>query len=346
MPLLDAPQWDAFLSHHPQAHLLQTSAWGELKSRFGWGVARLENGSIGAQILLRRLPGGARLAYIPRGPVWNPHEFDQAGSAHMRQAWQAFWDEMDEVCRARRCILLKVEADAWEGELDEAAVLPLSRFILSPHSVQPLRTLVIDINQPEAAVLAQMKQKTRYNLNLAIKKGVEAYQDDDLAPFYHLMTATGQRDAFEIHSQAYYQAALELFAPRGECALFYARYQGEVLAGLMAFAQGSRAWYFYGASSNNNRQVMAPYLLQWEAIRWARALGCRTYDLWGVPDYPHEALEAGFSERSDGLWGVYRFKRGFGGELRRAVAPRDRAYSQPLYRLYRWWIGRRGEQAG
>lgn len=344
MPLLDLAQWDAFLSQHPQAHLLQTSAWGEFKSRFGWEVLRVQRGSIGAQVLLRRLPAGTRLAYLPRGPVWSEEALSSLEPDQLAQAWAEFWAELDAACRRKRCLFLKVEADAWEGELNEALIFPPQRFSPSPQSIQPRRTLVIDLSQPEGAILAQMKQKTRYNLNLALKKGVEVYRDVDVAPFYRLMTLTGERDAFEIHSLGYYRSAIEIFAPRGKCALFYARYQGEILAGLMAFAHGQRAWYFYGASSDQQRQVMAPYLLQWEAMRWARQQGCRTYDLWGVPDYEREVLEGSFTGRSDGLWGVYRFKRGFGGALLRSAAAQDRVYSQPLYQLYRWWVGRREMQ--
>lgn len=85
---------------------------------------------------------------------------------------------------------------------------------------------------------------------------------------------------------------------------------------------------------------MPAYLLQWEAIRWAKAHGCTEYDLWGVPDVDEGKLETYFSERSDGLWGVYRFKRGFGGELRRAAGPWDRIYQPLLYQLYSWRTGK------
>jgi lipid II:glycine glycyltransferase (peptidoglycan interpeptide bridge formation enzyme) len=107
--------------------------------------------------------------------------------------------------------------------------------------------------------------------------------------------------------------------------------------------QGKRATYLYGASSNTHRDAMPTYLIQWEAMRWARAQGCTEYDLWGVPDASPQTLEAEFTERSEGLWGVYRFKRGFGGELRRSAGPWDRVYNRPLYNLYRWWASRRGE---
>jgi lipid II:glycine glycyltransferase (peptidoglycan interpeptide bridge formation enzyme) len=83
---------------------------------------------------------------------------------------------------------------------------------------------------------------------------------------------------------------------------------------------------------------MPNYLLQWEAIRWAKSQGCTEYDLWGVPDEDLATLEANFANRNIGLWGVYRFKRGFGGELRRSVGPWDRVYNPTLYRLYSVWL--------
>ena len=87
---------------------------------------------------------------------------------------------------------------------------------------------------------------------------------------------------------------------------------------------------FYGASSDAHRNLMAPYAIQWAAMRWAKARGCSTYDLWGVPDQDEEILENEFVERTDGLWGVYRFKRGFGGQVIRCVG----LWEQSLHPLY------------
>jgi lipid II:glycine glycyltransferase (peptidoglycan interpeptide bridge formation enzyme) len=188
-----------------------------------------------------------------------------------------------------------------------------------------------------------MKQKTRYNIRLAVKRGVIVRPCADLGLFSQLMVETGQRDRFGVHSPDYYRQAYELFNPRGECELLLAEIEGNPLAALMVFAHGPRAWYFYGASSNVQRDHMPTYLLQWEAMRWARQRGCREYDLWGVPDAGEEELEAGFTSRSNGLWGVYRFKRGFGGTLRRSAGPWDRVYNPLLYRLYRRWLGRSGD---
>jgi lipid II:glycine glycyltransferase (peptidoglycan interpeptide bridge formation enzyme) len=108
----------------------------------------------------------------------------------------------------------------------------------------------------------------------------------------------------------------------------------------MVFAWGKTAAYFYGASSDEERQRMPTYAVQWAAIRWAKARGCQVYDMWGIPDAVEEELEASFTERTDGLWPVYRFKRGFGGEIKRTVGAADRVYNPLLGRLYRWRRGR------
>ena len=318
---VDAAAWEAFLRSHPETHILQTAAWGELKSGFGWYALRLIVGEAGAQVLFRPLPGGFTVAYIPKGPV-GP-----------RESWEALWPEVDTLCKRERAVFLKVEPDLWED--DPAAVLP-PRFRESPHAIQPRRTLVVSLEGEEDAILARMKQKTRYNIRLAARKGITVRPWGDLEAFYRLMSETGSRDGFGVHAAAYYQKAYELFHPRGEAELLVAEYEGEPLAALMVFARGSRAWYFYGASTGRHRNKMPTYLLQWEAMRWAKQRGCTQYDLWGVPDAPLEVLEAEFTQRREGLWGVYRFKRGFGGVLRRAPVW-DKAYRPVLYSLYRAW---------
>jgi lipid II:glycine glycyltransferase (peptidoglycan interpeptide bridge formation enzyme) len=142
---------------------------------------------------------------------------------------------------------------------------------------------------------------------------------------------------FGIHSPDYYRQAYDIFHPHDLCELFIAEFEHQPLAAIMVFTYGERAWYFYGASSDLHRNLMPTYLLQWEAMLWAKSRGCSEYDLWGIPDAPLESLEADFKTRSDGLWGVYRFKRGFGGELRRSVGAWDRVYRPLLYYFYRWW---------
>ena len=314
-------EWDNFLSRHPEAHILQTSAWGELKVAFGWRAFRLQQGEAGAQILIRRLLPGIHLAYIPRGPVG----YD----------WQSILPAVDEICHQHHVVFLKVEPDLWDSEPEKSS--PPPGFVSSPHSIQPPRTLILDLSGDEQVVLGRMKQKTRYNINLALKKGVVIHPTSDLDIFHSLIELTAQRDRFGAHQLDYYRRAYELFHPLGQCELFLAEYEHNPLAALMVFAYGKRAWYFYGGSSNSHRERMPNYLLQWEAMRWARSQGCNEYDFWGVPDADLETLEAGFTQRSDNLWGVYRFKRGFGGVLRRTAGPWDRIYQPLLYRLYLLW---------
>jgi lipid II:glycine glycyltransferase (peptidoglycan interpeptide bridge formation enzyme) len=313
---------------------LQSEEWGHLKSDFGWEAVQvisnhdLGQSQSGAQILFRQLPFGLSLAYIPKGPVG--------------ARWDLLWPEVDSVCKARRAIFLKLEPDLWEGVSNPDYLdLVLFGFQMSEQHIQPPRTLVVDLTCSEDEILARMKQKTRYNIRLARRKGVVVHQTRDVDTFYELMQVTSERDAFGIHTKEYYLRALDSFEPHGQCALLCAEFGGRPLAALMVFARGKRAWYFYGASSNEHRHLMPTYLLQWEAMTWAKNMGCDEYDFWGVPDESIEILESQFLERSDELWSVYRFKRGFGGNLRRSINTYDRVYNYGMYQLYQWIFRRK-----
>jgi peptidoglycan pentaglycine glycine transferase (the first glycine) len=334
MPLLKATEWDSFLARYPQSHVLQTAAWGDLKSEFGWSVERVVQDTVGAQVLFRNLPLGFSLAYIPKGPVGG-----EDGIGDRIRAWQALWPEIDHLCRERKAILLKIEPDSWQQ--GEAPGGKPDQFRPATQAIQPPRTIIVDLQGEEDDLLARMKQKTRYNIRLALKKNVIVRSSSNLELFSDLMEITGERNEFGVHSQEYYRRAFDLFYPRGECQLLVAEFNHQPLAAIMVFLHGKRAWYFYGASTNLQRQRMPTYLLQWEAIRWARAQGCSQYDLWGIPDEDEDVLEQEFTSRSDGLWGVYRFKRGFGGQVCRALGPWDRVYQPVLYAFYRWWVERR-----
>jgi len=325
MPIVSLVEWNRFLQKHPNAHLLQTGEWGELKSGFGWEPVRIVNGEEGAQILFRKLPLGFTIGYIPKPVISNQSISEQ------------FWEEIDEMCRRHRAIFLKLEPDSWNFEI----TLYLPSFILSKHNIQPPRTMIIDLSGNEEEILARMKQKTRYNIRLAMKKGVTVRAWDDIESFHKMMLVTGDRDRFGVHSLEYYRCAYELFHPTGMCELLVAEYEGRPLAALMVLARGRRAWYFYGASTDEERNRMPTYLLQWEAVKWAKARGCEEYDLWGVPDEDEATLEANFENRQDGLWGVYRFKRGFGGELKRVAQALDRVYNPLLHWAYLRFIGNR-----
>ena len=320
-------EWNQFLTKFPDAHLLQMGEWGELKKDFGWKPVRVISEDMGAQILFRKLPLGFTIGYMPK-PV---------DSGQWTVDSESFWSEVNSICKKNRAVFLKIEPDSW----DSAFRILHSAFRISPHNIQPPRTITIEIQDSEEDILARMKPKCRYNIRLAEKKGVTVRAWDDVAAFHEMMTVTGGRDGFGVHSKEYYQRAYELFHPKGSCELLVAEYEGKPLASLMVFANGKRAWYVYGASNNEERNRMPTYLLQWEAIRWAKARGCAEYDLWGVPDENEEKLEAQFESRHDGLWGVYRFKRGFGGQLKRAAQALDKVYNPLLYWAYLKFIGNR-----
>jgi peptidoglycan pentaglycine glycine transferase (the first glycine) len=327
---MPANAWDEFLQRHPEAHILQVSAWGQLKSGFGWRNDFVRVGNCGCQVLFRRLPLGFTFAYIAKGPLG--------------EGWSRLWPEVDRLCRQRHAIFLKVEPDCWDS--GRAEIEPdLSGFTPSA-PIQPHRTVVVDLSGSEEDWMARMKPKTRYNIRLAERKGVVVRPADDLPEFQKLMLTTGKRDGFGVHSLAYYQRAYNLFSQGSHCNLLQAEYEGKLLAALMVFCWGQRAWYFYGASSDEERNRMPTYLLQWEAMRWAASQDCRKYDLWGIPDVEEDELEQNFTGRSDGLWGVYRFKRGFGGQVQRSAGAWDRVYQPALYRLYRAWLARRGGEGG
>ncbi len=338
--IINRNTWDAFVANHPTGHLLQTWDWGELKARFGWRAVRLglvEGGHIlaGAQVLFRPLPPIFSLAYVPKGPLvdWS----------HRPQV-NALLAGLHRLCRSWHSVFLKIEPPIPD---DDALRATIGRcgFLDDTQTVQPPRTILVDLTPNEEVILAAMKQKTRYNIRLAARKGVavRAGTAGDLPTFHHLLQITGRRDRFGTHSLDYFRAAFELFAP-DRVALLLAEVQGDPIAGLMVFVHGDTAYYLFGASSNAHRKKMPTYLLQWEAMRWAKTRGCQRYDLWGIPDADEETLEAEFTVRSKdspGLWGVYRFKRGFGGRVTRAIGAFDFVYNRPLYRAYRAWMARR-----
>jgi peptidoglycan pentaglycine glycine transferase (the first glycine) len=329
MAVVSFEQWKAFLSVVENPHILQTAEWGELKAGFGWEPVRLVSGDFGVQILFRKLPLGFTLGYLAK-PVNSEKLFENSD----------FLAEIDAVCRKKRAVFLKIELDEWD---DSAFCIPHSTFHSSPHNIQPPRTIVVSLKGSDDDILARMKQKCRYNVRLAEKKGVTVRAWDDLDGFHDLMQVTGGRDGFGVHSLEYYKKAYELFHPTGLAELLVAEFESRPLAALMVFALGRRGYYLYGASNDEERNRMPTYLLQWEAMRWAKVHGCTEYDLWGVPDVNEETLEAQFETRHDGLWGVYRFKRGFGGQVKRAAQALDKMYIPMLYRLYLWRMANHSE---
>jgi serine/alanine adding enzyme len=354
----DAADWDAFTACHPQGHLLQSSGWGALKQQVGWQARRVlvvgpAGPHAGAQLLLRRRLG-LSAAYIPRGPLFG-------------DSWEVnalLLSALDRLARSNRAVFLRLEPNVLEddpqaGDLHRALLIEGFR---PATPLQPHTSLHLDLSPAPEQLLAAMSKGHRADIRRAARVGVAVrpgHGPADLAVFYAIMEQTGARADFAIHSRAYYQMAWELFqqnlaAPAMERGaanagqLFLAEQNGATLAACMIFAWAGAGLYLYGGSTEAGLKSGANHALQWQAIQWARAHSCRLYDFWGVPDQLGlAALAADAAERarleeqakSDPLYGVFRFKKGFGGQVTRYLPAYDRVYMPPLYALWQRRFG-------
>jgi len=234
--------------------------------------------------------------YVPRGPV-----------VAERDRLLAL-DALEQRAGAGRGLVLRVEPNARVG--DEWPAFFEGRGFVSGKAVQPEATQLLRIDLARESLKAGFKPKTRYNLNLAEKKGVTVRASRDAATFARLAADTGKRQGINLPGVAYYQAALDLFGRSDEVRLYLAEHEGDTLGGIMVFRFGKTAYYLFGGSGDRKREMMPNYLLHWQAILDFRALGCDTYDWWGIPEEP----------APDHPWfGLYRFKTGFGGETVRYI---------------------------
>src|SRR5579859_3712619 len=338
VPAARCKQWDQFINKHPHGHFLQSWGWGELKAGAGWQPLRLalwdeqqEQIAAAAQVLCRgaaHLPlWTGHLAYIPRGPVIDWSRPDLC---------QAFFTQLNTYLRRRGAIALRMEPGlevnvAVNNCLMES-MTPMPLYPVTP--IQPIRSILLDLTLDEAALLAQMKEKWRYNLRLAERKGVTvraARTVEDVRAWYALMQTTSERDRFGIHTLDYYLRAWQIFSPRRQACLFLASYDGQLLAGIFVGLFAQEGIYLYGASSNEQRNLMPNYLLQWEAIRWARQQGAARYDFWGIPETDNE---------NEAMAGVYRFKSGWGGRIVRFAGCYEHVYRPIEMKMARRYLAK------
>lgn len=323
-------RYDAFVASHPKGHILQSFAWGAVKEATGWRPWRLvveEGDRIVAAVLLleRSVPFIRRtLFYAPRGPVLDLRH-------------EALFDfllaEIGALARRRRAIMLKLDPDVPAGETWLVDYLGSRGFRPAQTAAgfagtQPRFVFRLDLTPGLEALFAACHPKTRYNIRLASRRGVNIEDNctqEDLRVFYDLLLETARRDRFLVRSYEYFQVLWRELVAKGLAHLFLARYQGEAIAGTLAFIMGDKAWYIYGASSNRHREVMPNYLLQWHMIRWACQSGCTMYDFRGVP---------GDLSPDNPLYGLYRFKKGFAGAYTEFIGEYDLVYSPLSYRLW------------
>jgi len=322
--ITDHQSWNQLLLSLPDPHILQSFEWGAFKSRHGWTPIRLafhtgDRVSAAASVLRRRIaPLPFAIMYAPKGPL-----LDFSAEATLTETLAA----LESLARREHALFIKIDPNV--PVENEAVQQSLQRRGWQPSAeqIQFRNTLLTDLRPSEDDLLAGMKPKWRYNIRLATRKGVRVRDGShaDLPAFYAMYAETGARDGFITRPLDYYQDAWGSFMDAGLAHLLLAELDGELLAGVMLFHFGPTAWYMYGASRHIYRDTMPNHLLQWEAMRWAKAHGCTTYDWWGAPDVLDE---------SDRMWGVYRFKEGFGGKFVQTIGAWDYPVLPVLYRLY------------
>jgi lipid II:glycine glycyltransferase (peptidoglycan interpeptide bridge formation enzyme) len=368
---VESSNWNSIISKLPNPHFLQTYEWGQVKAKYGWEPlyavwtkdqfsvisdqsAIIDNWSlntdhcVAATLLLKRqiIRNGfaARLSilYSPKGPLldWT----NESLRSRVLDDLQAF-------AKKQGAIFLKIDPDVVLGtgvpgsgeevqdSSGQAVMSELKRrgWKYSLDQIQFRNTVLIDLNRSEEELLARMKQKTRYNIRLAEKKGVSlrAGTRDDLGMLYRMYAETSVRDGFVIRDEGYYKTVWQMFMAESQSPLtnhqlpiaepLIAEVNNIPVAAIFVFYFAGRAYYVYGMSREAHREKMPNYLLQWEAMKRAKAKGCTVYDLWGAPEV--------FDE-SDSMWGVYRFKEGLGGRVVRTLGAWDFVPSLLWYKMY------------
>lgn len=327
----DAPSWNQFVASTPDAHFQQSWEWGELAPLLGGRVthlAALSGGEMmgGMQVFINSIRGAGRtMFYVPRGPAVREPCLEVLGP---------LMDATREIGLEERSIGIRLEpnvpeeSSAWSDALRALGAHPTW-----PPS-QPRSAWVLDIDRNEKALLAGMKQKTRYNIRLAGRRAVEVAEgsEADLDAFYALYEETSARDDFFIQSKEFYRRTFQAFRAAGNFCLMMARHAGQPIAAVTLIRFGATCWYVHGASSNEHRNLMATYLLQWEAIRQAQRWGCRLYDFRAIPDLLREDQD---------MYGVYRFKEGFGGRKVTTMHTHSAAYQPGVFGLWQAYFSGR-----
>lgn len=331
-------RYEEFVSSHPKGHFTQSALWAGVKTawRFEAIVSEDEAGQIKGSlgVLIRKLPlVPFSVMYAPRGPVCDLH--DAAVIADLMKG-------VRELAARFGAYVFRIDTDTKSDDEEFISIMQGLGFSIKQNSktfdaIQPRYVFRLDINdKSKDEILAGFHSKTRYNIRLAEKKGVSVRigSKEDLKDFHAIMLETGVRDDFVTRPLSYFERMYDALG--GHIRLYMADYEGKPVAGTLCINYGDKVWYLYGASSNQSRNVMPNYLLQWAMIEWAVEEKKRIYDFRGV---------SGIVEEGHPLYGLYRFKKGFGGEFTEFVGEMSLVLNRPVNalvnlaeRLYRKYI--------
>lgn len=318
-----AAEFESFIAAHEKGHFMQSRLWAGCKTAWEWAGIAVRNGEgqlVGAMsVLIRRLPGiPVSLMYAGRGPVCDLT--DEGVLAELCQGARAL---------AKKCrgYLLKIDPDILSSDTAAIAALGRAGFRLRDsgknfEGIQPRYVFRLYLSgRTEEEIFASFEQKTRYNIRLSGRKGVEVRLcgEEMVESFAAIMRETGERDGFIVRNAEYFRGMLRALGEHAR--LYMAFYEDKPVAGTLAIGYGDKVWYLYGASSNSYRNVMPNYALQWAMIRWAVERGARIYDFRGV---------SGDLSEDNPLYGLYRFKKGFNGDFTEFAGEFDLAFRPGL----------------
>ncbi len=331
--------WNGIISNLPDAHILQSGQWADLKRDNQWIPRYLvwedQKGKIIAAVCIhqKKVPiinrfSRATLLYAPRGPIMDWSNLDTVDQVI---------DDLEQFARAQGAFFLKIDPDLPIGPVEDAKPLPSGviatnnlssrKWLFSQDQLQFRNTILIDLTESTDYLLQRMKQKTRYNIRLAERKGVyiRVGKEIDLPGLFQMYAHTSSRDGFVIRTREYYLKVWGQLMREGMATPLLAEAEGEPVAAIILFHFAKRAYYFYGMSMDRHREWMPNHLLQWYAIQHAKTIGCEVYDFWGAPDQLDE---------SDPMYGVYRFKEGFSGKMVYGLGAWDFPARPAWYRFY------------
>ena len=311
------------------SEFLQSAQWRKFQEEVGRKTFHLENEGFSASVIEHNLPVVGKYFYVPRGPEVNDSHQSSVISHQMQQ--------LTELAKKNDAGWIRIEPETAET-LKLISENISEKVVRAPHDMQPKEVFVLDISKTPEQLLSEMKPKTRYNINLAKKKGVmivksqksKAESQKYVDAFLKLTREMATRNGIATHSEDYYHKMMESF-PQDSLKIYVAEYDGKIIAANLVLFFGSTATYLHGASGNENRNVMAPFFLQWQAILDARENGCTFYDFGGV-----QTAGVDHQMHSD-LVGVTNFKLGFAPETKPIEFPGsyDIIVNPRAYAIYR-----------
>ncbi len=323
-------EYKEFLEKHERCNFQQSPEWAKVKSSWKNEIvlAEDENGKIigSLSILIRKIPIFGNIMYSSRGPVCNIHD---------EQVLRQLTEGAKNLAKKYNAIVLKIEPDIESKDTEFRRIVEKIGYKIKDDAknfreeIQPRYVFRLNIkDKTEDEIFAGFHQKTRYNIRLAIKKGVTIKEGtrEDLKIFHKIMIETGARDGFIIRSLEYFEKMYDNLAPE-HMKLLMAYYDGKPISGVIPIMYGNKTWYLYGASSNENRNLMPNYLLQWEMIKMAIARKSDIYDLRGV---------SGVVDENHPQYGLYRFKKGFGAEFTEFIGEIYIPFKPLTYNLYKF----------